>query len=148
VHAQIEEEIFYPAVGEALEDDGLVNEAIEEHDEMKKKIAEIVESTAADKTVDGAVKQLMRIVEHHVQEEQTHMFPDIRQVDVNLMDLGRRLAARRAETLLRMLPGSAATLEIEDQLWPSSTNFGYHGQIGAEVNRDEGPSPPERGRQL
>ena len=108
VHAQIEEEIFYPAAGEALEDDGLVNEAIEEHDEMKKKIAEIVESTAAEKTVDGTVKQLMRIVEHHVQEEQTEMFPDMRQAGVDLMELGRRLTARRLEKLLGMSRSSTA----------------------------------------
>jgi hemerythrin superfamily protein len=101
-HAQIEEEIFYPAAGEALEDDGLVNEAIEEHDEMKKKVAEIVQSIAAGKETDGAIKELMRIVEHHVQEEETQMFPDMRQVDVDLVELGRRLAARRIETLLRM----------------------------------------------
>ena len=33
VHAQIEEEVFYPAASKALEDDGIVNEAMEEHDE-------------------------------------------------------------------------------------------------------------------
>ena len=108
VHAQIEEEIFYPAAGEALEDDGLVNEAIEEHDEIKKKIAEIVESTT-EKSIDGAVKTMIRIVEHHVQEEETQMFPDMRRIGVDLMELGRRLAARRAEILLRMIPNSAAT---------------------------------------
>jgi hypothetical protein len=108
-HAQIEEEIFYPAAGEALEDDGLVNEAIEEHDEIKKKIAEIVESTAMHKSIDGDVKTMMRIVEHHVQEEESQMFPDMRQAGVDLMELGRRLAARRAEILLRMISSSAAT---------------------------------------
>lgn len=109
VHAQIEEEIFYPAAGEALEDDGLVNEAIEEHDEIKKKIAEIVESTVAEKSIDGDVRTMLRIVEHHVQEEESQMFPDMRQAGVDLMELGRRLAARRAEILLRMVPSSAAT---------------------------------------
>lgn len=106
VHAQIEEEIFYPAAGEALEDDGLVNEAIEEHDEIKKTIAEIVESTAMQKSIDGNVMQMMRVVEHHVQEEETQMFPDMRQASLNLIELGRRLAARRAEILLRMIPSS------------------------------------------
>ena len=109
VHAQIEEEIFYPAAGEALEDDGLVNEAIEEHDEIKKKIVKIVESTTEKSILDGTVKTMMRIVEHHVQEEETQMFPDMRRVGVDLMELGRRLAARRAEILLRIIPNSAAT---------------------------------------
>jgi hemerythrin superfamily protein len=109
VHAQIEEEIFYPAAGEALEDDGLVNEAIEEHDEIKKKIAEIVESTVAEKSIDGDVRTMLRIVEHHVQEEEIQMFPDMRRTGVDLVELGRRLAARRAEILLRMIPSSVTT---------------------------------------
>ena len=108
VHAQIEEEVFYPAASEALEDDGIVNEAIEEHDEMKKRTAEIVQGIAEHKSLDGVVGELMRIVEHHVQEEETEMFPDVREVEVDLIEVGRRLAARRVEVLLKMRRDAAA----------------------------------------
>jgi hemerythrin superfamily protein len=108
VHALIEEEVFYPAASEALEDDAIVNEAIEEHDEMKKRIAEVVQGTTVHESLDGAVEELMHIVEHHVQEEETEMFPDVREVDVDLIEVGRRLAARRVEVLLNMRRGAAA----------------------------------------
>jgi hypothetical protein len=98
VHAQIEEEIFYPAAGEALEDDKLINEAVEEHSEMKEAIAAVVGDKG--KSPDRHLKKLLRIVERHVQEEETEMFPDMRQANVDLFELGRRLAARRSEALL------------------------------------------------
>jgi hypothetical protein len=102
VHAQIEEEIFYPDAGAALEDDEMVAEAVEEHAEMKAEIAKVVEGMAAGKTVDRSVKKLMQLVEHHVQEEETEMFPDMRQTDVDLYELGGRLSARRVEALLAL----------------------------------------------
>jgi len=100
VHAQIEEEIFYLEAGKALEDDDLITEAIEEHAEMKEQIAKVVERMAARKAVARSLTKLMRIVEHHVEEEESGMFPDMRQTDVDLYDLGARLAARRVEALL------------------------------------------------
>lgn len=100
VHAQIEEDVFYPAAGAALEDDDLVNEAVDEHNEMKTKIAEIVRSAAAAKSLDTTVTELMRIVEHHVMEEETEMFPDLRQSNVDLIELGRKLAAQRVTALM------------------------------------------------
>jgi hemerythrin superfamily protein len=109
VHAQIEEEIFYPKAGAALEDDEMVAEAVEEHAEMKAEIANVVEGMAAGKTVDRPVKKLMQLVEHHVQEEETAMFPDMRQTDVDLYELGGRLAARRVETLLALRREAAKT---------------------------------------
>jgi hemerythrin superfamily protein len=102
VHAQIEEEIFYPEAGEALEDDELITEAVEEHAEMKEQIAKIVEALAAEKSVGRQLGKLMRLVEHHVEEEETGMFPDMRQTDADLYELGGRLAARRVEALLSL----------------------------------------------
>jgi hemerythrin superfamily protein len=102
VHAQIEERIFYPEAGRALEDDNLIAEAIDEHNEMKEQIAEIVEGVAAGKSVTRPVKQLMQIVQHHVADEETDMFPDMRQTEVDLYELGARLAAERVEALLSL----------------------------------------------
>jgi iron-sulfur cluster repair protein YtfE (RIC family) len=102
VHAQVEEEIFYPAAGEALEDDDLITEAVEEHGKMKDQIAKIVEGIAAGNAITRPLKALMQTVEHHVGEEETGMFPDIRQTEVDLYDLGGRLAARRVDALLAL----------------------------------------------
>lgn len=102
VHAQIEEEIFYPAAGAALEDDELVAEAVEEHAEMKAEIAKVIEGIAAGKKVDRHIKTLMQLVEHHVAEEESEMFPDMRQAGIDLYELGERLATRRVEALLTL----------------------------------------------
>lgn len=102
VHAMVEEEIFYPEAGRALEDDEMVTEAVEEHGEMKAEIAKIVDGTAAGKSASRNVKKLMKLVEHHVEEEETEMFPDMRQIGMDLYGLGSQMAARRVEALLEL----------------------------------------------
>jgi len=98
VHARIEEEVFYPAAGQVSENDEPLNKAVEEHSEMKEVIAAVVGNKG--KSPDRHLKKLVRMVERHVQEEETEMFPDMRQANVDLFELGRRLAARRSEALL------------------------------------------------
>jgi hemerythrin superfamily protein len=102
VHAMVEEEVFYPEAGRSLEDDEMVTEAIEEHGEMKVEIAKILDGIAAGKSPGRHVKKLMRIVEHHVEEEETEMFPDMRQTGMDLYELGSQMAARRVEALLEL----------------------------------------------
>jgi hypothetical protein len=74
------------------------------------------------KSIDVDVKTMMRIVEHHVQEEESQMFPDMRQAGIDLMELGRRLAVRRAEILLRMVPSYAANTLKSGPLIASGTD--------------------------
>jgi len=58
VHAQIEEEIFYPAAREALGDEGedLLNEAKVEHNSLKELIGHIEGSSPEDELFDAHVK--------------------------------------------------------------------------------------------
>lgn len=102
VHAQIEEEIFYPLAGAALEDDDIVTEAVEEHAEMKEQIGKVVEGEAESKSVGPQLAKLMRLVQHHVEEEETGMFPDIQRTETDLYALGAALAAWRLEALLQL----------------------------------------------
>jgi hypothetical protein len=113
VHAQVEEELFYPEAGKALEDDDLIIEAVEEHDEMKEQIAKIVEGIAASKSVTRPLKKLIQVVGQHVEEEETQMFPDMRQTKIDLYELGSRLASRRVEALLAL---RRQALEAEGRL--------------------------------
>ena len=100
VHAQIEEEILYPEAERAIEDGDQVEEAIEEHSQMKEQIGKVIERMAGRKPIDSDVKRLMKLVEHHVREEESEMFPDMRDTDVDLYALGSQLAARRVEAFL------------------------------------------------
>ncbi|MDB5892359.1 MAG: hemerythrin hhE cation binding protein [Polaromonas sp.] len=95
VHAQIEEEIFYPKVREAVGDDALVDEAEEEHAEAKAMIALIQEMDAGDDAYDATVKQLGEAIDHHVLEEREQMFLQARYAPLDLKTLAVPLFNRK-----------------------------------------------------
>jgi hemerythrin superfamily protein len=97
IHAQVEEEIFYPAVKEALDDDELVPEAQVEHASLKALIAELEGAEGDDEMYDARVKVLSEYVKHHVKEEQNEMFPKVRKTDLDLVELGAQITQRKEE---------------------------------------------------
>ena len=99
VHAQIEEEIFYPAVKAALKDKLLVPEATVEHASVKDLIAQIEGVEPDGEAYDAKVKVLSEYVKHHVKEEQDEMFPKTKATSLDLVELGTRMAARKADLL-------------------------------------------------
>lgn len=99
VHAQIEEEIYYPAAREAIEDDDLLDEAEVEHATAKQLIAEIQGMKAGDRLFDAKVTVLGEYINHHVEEEEGEMFPESRDSDLDLKALGAQLAARKEELM-------------------------------------------------
>jgi hemerythrin superfamily protein len=102
VHAQVEEEIFYPAVRQSIDDNDLMNEAEVEHASAKDLIAQIGEMDPEDDMLDAKVKVLGEYVNHHVQEEEKEMFPKARKAKVDLETLGDELQARKEELLAEM----------------------------------------------
>ncbi len=99
VHALIEEEIYYPAARAAIDDDDLLDEAEVEHASAKQLIAEIQAMTAADRLFDAKVTVLGEYIDHHVEEEETEMFPESRESELDLKALGAQLAKRKAELM-------------------------------------------------
>ena len=101
VHAQIEEEIFYPAFLEATEEEDIHHEAEVEHDGAKKLIAQIESSGPDDEYYDAKVTVLSEMIKHHVREEEQRdgMFAKARQSEMDLAALGEQLAARKAELM-------------------------------------------------
>jgi len=95
VHAQLEEEIFYPAVRAAINDDDLMNEAMVEHAEAKDLIAQIQSMAASDSMYDAKVTVLSENIIHHVEEEETEMFPKAKKSDMDLEKLGLEMAKRK-----------------------------------------------------
>ena len=99
VHAQIEEEIFYPAC-EGKVDEDLLKESYVEHDGAKVLIAEILGGGASDEFYDAKVKVLQEEIEHHVEEEEKRMeglFAQARKAGLDMDALGEQLAARKAD---------------------------------------------------
>jgi hemerythrin-like domain-containing protein len=99
VHAQIEEEIFYPAVKKALKDKLLVPEATVEHAGVKDLIAQLEGVEPDGEMYDAKVKVLSEYVKHHVKEEHNEMFPRVKSSSLDMVELGERMAARKDELL-------------------------------------------------
>lgn len=98
VHAQIEEEIFYPALRKATDAGDLLDEAEAEHQEAKELIAQIQGLQAADAAMDDLVSRLACAIEQHVKEERVFLFTKARAAaGLDLGALGAKLKARQAE---------------------------------------------------
>ena len=101
VHAQIEEEIFYPAFKAALKDKLLVPEATVEHAGVKGLIAQLEGVEPDGELYDAKVKVLSEYVKHHVKEEQNEMFVKAKASSLDLVELGARMAARKHDLLAK-----------------------------------------------
>jgi hemerythrin superfamily protein len=99
VHAAIEEEIFYPAAREALDEQDLLDEAEVEHASAKDLIAQIQEMDPDEELYDAKVKVLGEYIAHHVKEEETEMFPQCKSAKMDLAALGAELAERKEELM-------------------------------------------------
>lgn len=96
-HATAEEEIFYPAVRAATKDDDMLDEAVVEHASAKDLIAQIISMEPTEDLYDAKVKVLSELIDHHVKEEETEMFPKARKAKLDLDALGAQIAARKEQ---------------------------------------------------
>lgn len=99
IHTMIEEEIFYPACKEAVEED-LLDEAYVEHDGAKMLIAEISQGSPDDKFYDAKVTVLSEEIKHHVKEEEKRsegMFAQAKAAGLDMDALGKAMQARKKE---------------------------------------------------
>ncbi len=100
VHAQIEDEIFYPAVADVSPQ---LSIAHAEHRQINDQLATVMRTSPRDPEFLTEVRMLAHTLEHHASEEELRMFPQSHALGgEHLEELGRRLAERRRE-----LSGSA-----------------------------------------
>src|SRR5690554_4446018 len=83
VHAQLEEQLFYPSLASELEDDEMVKCAIEEHGLMKHLLDDLDRMRPNDGSFDAKYKVLTEIVRHHVREEESQVFPAAQSSDLD-----------------------------------------------------------------
>ncbi len=96
VHATVEEEIFYPALREALKETDILAEAEVEHAGAKDLIAQIEAMEEADEMFDAKVKVLGEYIDHHVKEERNEIFPKARAAkSLDLVAMRDELMARK-----------------------------------------------------
>ena len=102
IHAQLEEELFYPAVRAAIDDQDLMDESAVEHAMVKDLVMQLLEMAPGDDLYDAKVTVLGESVEHHVKEEEGSMFPQVKKA-ADLDDtLGDQLLQRKQELLIEL----------------------------------------------
>ncbi len=125
VHATIEEEIFYPAVREAIEDADLMDEAVVEHAAAKELIAQLEDMSPDDELYDAKVIVLAEQIQHHVKEEEGDMFPKARKAKLDGEALGIQMTKRKAELM--------AELELDDEAPKAKPRAAKHPAAGTKA---------------
>ncbi len=115
IHAQLEEEIFYPAVAEVAEGNSVLSKSKPEHDEMRRLIAQLRGMAPEDRGYDRVFLELMRDVLHHVADEETVLLPTAESLlSSQLQTLGLRMTRRRMQLAAphagELVVGTVATL--------------------------------------
>ncbi len=99
VHAQIEEEIFYPELRAAIDSDALLDEAEVEHGTAKDLIAQISDMDPEDDLYDARVIVLGEYIDHHVKEEREEIFVKARKSKLDLVAMADELSQRKMELM-------------------------------------------------
>ena len=96
-HTTIEEELVYPAVREAIEDEDIMNEASVEHETAKMLIEQLENMQPDDPNYYATFTVLGEYVRHHIKEEESEMFPQVKKSDLDLKELGEQMRRRKEE---------------------------------------------------
>jgi len=98
IHAQLEEEIFYPEMRKVCEDDERITKALEEHSEMRRLIGLLRAMEPEARDYDEPLSALMRDVMHHVADEETILLPAAERLLADrLGELGAQMTKRRLQ---------------------------------------------------
>ncbi len=113
IHAQIEEELFYPALREALDEQDLLDEAEVEHSTARELIGQIESMEPGEELYDAKLTVLGEYVNHHVEEEEKEIFKLAKKTDLDFEAIGEELAARKEELSAQL--GMEADDDEEDE---------------------------------
>jgi len=101
IHAELEEQLIYPAIRQAIEEDDLMNEAAEQHHLMHVLIKELFHLTPTQDTFQAKFKVLGEVVQHHFKEEEGEMFPRAQQKQIDWEGLYEQAHLRREHLLAK-----------------------------------------------
>jgi hemerythrin superfamily protein len=102
VHAQLEEEFFYPQARQATKDNELIDESLVEHAVVKNLISEIEAMDVGDELYDAKIRVLGEMVKHHIEEEEEELFPEVASAKMDLGAVGQELTERKGDLMSEM----------------------------------------------
>jgi hemerythrin-like domain-containing protein len=107
VHSVLEEEIFYPALRQATDDETL-NEAEEEHHVVDLLMGELMKMKPSDDHYDAKYTVLAENVKHHIEEEESEMLPKARQLGQDRLNTIGEQMHERKQKLMESMKGKPA----------------------------------------
>lgn len=109
IHAQIEEELFYPALRDVLDEQDLLDEALVEHDMAKQLIADLEAMEPDEDLYDAKFTVLGEYVKHHIEEEEKEIFAKAKKAGLDMVTLGADMRDRKHELMEEL------GMEIDDE---------------------------------
>jgi hemerythrin-like domain-containing protein len=110
IHATVEEELFYPALRQEIDDEeGIMDEADEEHHVAKVLIAELETMTGDEDHWEAKFTVLAESVRHHIKEEEGNMFPEAKKSEIDFVSLGEQMAQLKEKLIEHGVPPDAET---------------------------------------
>ncbi|MCL4183246.1 MAG: hemerythrin domain-containing protein [Burkholderiaceae bacterium] len=108
VHAMLEEELFYPAIREAMRDGALIEEAEVEHTSAKSLIEQLGSLSPGEERYAATFTVLGEYLKHHIKEEESEIFPQLARAQIDWEGLCEAMNTRRSELMEQFVPEAAA----------------------------------------
>jgi hemerythrin-like domain-containing protein len=99
VHAEIEEQMFYPAARGAIKEEDLIDEAEVEHMTAKVLIGQLKGMGPDDEKYAATFKVLGEYLNHHIQEEEGEIFKQISQAGAEWDTVLEEMLAQREQLM-------------------------------------------------
>ena len=101
VHSKLEEELIYPAIRAEIDDDDLMDEALEEHHVVHGLLGELKKMKPSDDRYDAKFTVLAENVRHHIKEEESEMFPKAEICEIDWDALCSQVVKRKEQLIAK-----------------------------------------------
>ena len=101
IHAELEEQLIYPAIRAEIDEDALMNEAIEEHHLVHILTEELLSLSPSEEIFQAKFTVLGEVVKHHIKEEEGEMFPQAQKSRIDWEGLYDQVSTRRKQLLAK-----------------------------------------------
>ena len=108
IHAKLEEGLVYPAIRDALDEEDMMDEALEEHHVAELLIKELRKMGPKDERYKAKFTVLAEIVKHHIEEEESEILPQAEETDIDMAELGQEAMALKEKLMSKMNSGSSS----------------------------------------
>ena len=99
IHAELEEELIYPAIRKGIDEEDLMNEANEEHHLVHVLIKELKKLDPSNDIFKAKFTVLGELVKHHVKEEEGEMFPKAQKANIDWAELNAEVLERKEQLM-------------------------------------------------